>query len=401
MVYYRRNLLVLSFTGFLASCGLYQVVPFLPMFIKELGIKGGVTFWSGVTLAAQTVAAIIMLPYWGKLADKYGRKLMIIRAGICGTLIFIGMSYCSALWQFLVLRVLNGVLTGFVPASITLVGTNTPQPEAARSVAIVQSTVAFGTIIGPSVGSILANWVGYRGSMLASGAMAALAVLLVHILVEERQKVSTSSESTSLWQDFRLALEKPVLVTALYSDMTDSFMMTAGQPILILYIQELIGSRINLFAGPIFSLPGLALVLTNYCWCRMGEQYTFQKVILLGLTGAGVFIVLQGMVRDIWWFAAAYFLAGLCSAAISPNTAGLVATRVEKDFQGRAFAIQQSSRSFGYFVAPLLAGCLGSIFSLQLVFIVVGLMGLAAMVAIRIQTHTYKDRETIPEPIVL
>jgi DHA1 family multidrug resistance protein-like MFS transporter len=401
MMYYRRNLLVLSLTSFLASCSLYQIVPFLPMFIKELGATGGVTFWSGAVLAAQTIAAIVMLPYWGKLADKYGRKLMIIRAGICAVFIYLGMSYCRNVWQLLLLRVLNGLLTGFIPASITLVGTNTPQPKAARSVAIIQSAVAFGTIAGPSVGSILANWVGYRGSMLVSGAMGVMAVLLVYILVEERQKVTACIQKTSLCQDFRLALKKSVLVTALCSDMADSFVMTAGQPVLILYIQELAGTRANLFAGPIFSLPGLALVLTNYCWCRLGERYAFQRIILLGLTGAGFFIVLQGLVREIWWFATTYFLAGLFSAAISPNTAGLVATGVEKDFQGRAFALQQSSRNFGGFLAPLLAGFLGNILPLQWVFVVVGLMGLIAAATIRMQMRACKDskdKKTTPEP---
>jgi DHA1 family multidrug resistance protein-like MFS transporter len=401
MVYYRRNLLVLSLTSFLASCGLNQVVPFLPMFIKELGVTGGVAFWSGVTLAAQTIAAIVMLPYWGKLADQYGRKLMIIRAGICAVLINFGMSYSQTVWQLLLLRVLNGALTGLIPASITLIGTNTPQPEVARSVAIVQSVVAFGTIAGPSVGSILANWVGYRGSMLVSGIMVAVGVLLVFLFVEERQKVSTCSQSTSLWQDFRLAIKKPVLVTALCSDMTDSFMMTAGQPILILYIQELTGIRVNLFTGPIFSLPGLALVLTNYCWCRLGERFVFQRVIILGLTGTGIFIVLQGMIHDIWWFAITYFLAGLCSAAVSPNTAGLVTTRVETEFKGRAFALQQSSRCFGSFLAPLLAGFLGSTFSLQMVFILVGFLGLIVATAIRIQMRSYnKYDEAMKIPVM-
>jgi DHA1 family multidrug resistance protein-like MFS transporter len=255
-------------------------------------------------------------------------------------------------------------------------------------VAVIQSAVAFGTIIGPAVGGILANWVGYRVSMLVSGAMVAVAVLLVWMLVEERQKVTAGVQPTSLWQDFHLALQKPVLVTALCSDMTYGFLTMASQPLLVLYIQELAGSRANLFTGPIFALPGVAMVLTNYCWCRLGERYTFQRIIMLGLTGAGIFILLQGLIRNIWWFAAAYFMVGLCVAAITPNTAGLVATRVEADFRGRAFALQQSSQCFGCFFAPLLSGYLGSILSLQWVFGVAGLLGLAGAIAIRLQMCT-------------
>ncbi|HYH05153.1 MAG TPA: MFS transporter, partial [Bacillota bacterium] len=92
-------------------------MPFLPLFIQDLGVKDGIAFWSGMILAAQTVASIVMMPLWGKVADKYGRKPMIIRAGICLALIYLGMSLCQTLWQLLLLRLLNGMLTGFIPSS--------------------------------------------------------------------------------------------------------------------------------------------------------------------------------------------------------------------------------------------------------------------------------------------
>jgi DHA1 family multidrug resistance protein-like MFS transporter len=395
MVFYRRNLLVLSLVNFLASCSLDLVVPFLPLFVKELGVKSGVTLWAGVMLAVPMTTAIVMMPYWGKLADQYGRKLMIIRPGICLFFIYLGMSSCQTLWQLLLLRVLHGALTGFIPASLTLVATNTPTSKAVRYVAVVQSAIAFGGIVGPSVGSIMVEWVGYRDSMLVSGIMMAVAVLLVALLVEERHKVTGDTQPTSLKQDFRLAFKKPVLVMVGYSNMTYSFVMTASQPILVLYIQELIGSQANLFTGPIFSLPGLAILLTNYCWCRLGERYTFPIIILLGLGGAGIFTVLQGLIGSIWWFAAAYFLAGLFAAAVSPNTAGLVATKVEAEFHGRAFAIQQSFQNLSRFFAPLLTGCLGSFLSLQWIFIIVGLIGLTAAAAIRLQLCGCKHYEVM------
>jgi DHA1 family multidrug resistance protein-like MFS transporter len=393
MVYYRRNLLVLSLTTFLAACSWNQVVPFLPMFIKSLGVKSGLAFWSGAVLAAQTIATIVMMPFWGKVADKYGRKLMIIRAGICLSLIYLGMSYCQSLWQLLLLRVLNGILTGFIPASITLVATNSPKNESARCVALIQSAVAFGTIAGPSLGSVLANWAGYRGSMQVSFVAVLAAVFLVYLLVEERQKVTAGSQPTSLWQDFRLAFGKPVLVTAMFSDMASGFVTLASQPILALYIQQLTGAQANLFTGPIFSLPGLAVLITNYFWCRIGEKQTFQRVILWGLTGLGIFSVLQGLTQNIWIFAGLYFLAGIFAAAVSPNTAGLVATRIEPDFQGRAFAIQQSFRNLGGFFAPLLAGTLGSFFPFQWVFMIVGLICLAALGLIRAQMRSWVGKE--------
>ncbi|HYH03022.1 MAG TPA: MFS transporter, partial [Bacillota bacterium] len=269
--------------------------------------------------------------------------------------------------------------------------------ESARNVSIVQSAVAFGTIAGPSVGSILAGWVGYRGSMTVSFIVVSLAVLLVYCLVDERRKVTGCARQTSLWQDFRVAFKMPVLLTAMFSDMAAGLVTMASQPILILHIQKLTGKAADLFCGPIFSLPGLAILLTNYTWCRIGEKRTFQKVVLVGLTGMGLFTVMQGMTSNIWIFALFYFAGGIFAAAVSPNTAGLVTTNVDPDFQGRAFSIQQSSRNLGNLVAPLLSGIIGSFLPFQWVFIVVGCLSLMAMVLIRFQMRTWAAPVSAPE----
>lgn len=389
MVYYRRNLLVLSLTTFLAACSWNQIMPFLPLFIKSLGMSKGLAFWSGVIMAAQTVATIVMMPFWGKVADKYGRKLMIIRAGICLALIYLGMAFCREFWQLLLLRLLNGGLTGFIPSSVTLVATNSPKGEGPRNVSIVQSAVAFGGIAGPSVGSFLARWAGYRGSMLVSAVVVGTAVLLVHLLVEERQKVQRCAPTTSLWQDFRKAVKMPVLLTAMLSDMTAGLVTMAVPPILILHIQRMTGAAADLFCGPIFALPGLAILLTNYLWCRMGERKTFQAVIGWGLAGMSLFTLMQGFTANVWIFAGCYFIAGVFAAGVSPNTAGLVATRIEPDFQGRAFAILQSARNLGGLVAPLVSGVIGSLYSFQWVFLVTGSISLIALMLIRIQRRSW------------
>jgi DHA1 family multidrug resistance protein-like MFS transporter len=388
MTYYQRNLLVLSFTSFIAAAGWTQILPFLPLFIADLGVHERLAFWSGIIIAAQTVATIVMTPFWGKVADKYGRKLMIIRAGVCLTLIYLGMSLCQSLWQLILLRVLNGVLTGFIPSSLTLVATNSPQSESARNVSVLQSTVAFGTIAGPPLGSIMAQIAGYRGSMVLSAIAVGFAVVLAAWLVEEREKAH-QKEQTSLWQDFRLAFRMPKLLTAMLADMVTGLVTMASQPILVLHLQNLVGKAADAFGGPIFALPGLAIVLTNYTWCRIGEKRTFQKVVLFGLSGMGIVYLIQGFVYDIWIFAGLYFFGGVFAAAVSPNTAALVATGVAPGFQGRAFAIQQSSRNFGSFVAPLLAGIIGSYYNFHWLFIIVGSIAVLSMFLIRLQMRTW------------
>jgi DHA1 family bicyclomycin/chloramphenicol resistance-like MFS transporter len=274
-----------------------------------------------------------------------------------------------------------------------MVAVNTPKNEVTRYVTFIQSVVVFASVAAPSVGGILMNWTDYRGLMLVSGIMVAVAVLLVYLLVEEQQKLTTGTQPTSMLQDFRIAFKKPILVTVLCSEMVYGFVAFASQPILILYVQGLIRSRVNLFTGLICSSPGLAIVMTNYFWCCLGEKHTFQRIIFIGLAGAVVFTILQGMVWNIWWFAAAYFLAGMFAAAVSPNTTDMIATRMAGDFQSRAFALQQSSRAFGSFFGPILVGFLGDFLPLQWVFSVVGILGMIAVTALQIQMSVYRHSE--------
>ncbi len=161
--YYKRNLYVLWFATFLVSASWTQVIPFLPLFLAELGVTENLDFWSGLAVSAHFVTGMIMMPIWGKLGDRYGRKPMLIRAGLSLSIIYFLTSLSTEAWHVVVARLANGALTGFIPMSISLVGTNTPPQYSARYVASVQTSSAIGTIVGPVIGGTLAGIFGVRG----------------------------------------------------------------------------------------------------------------------------------------------------------------------------------------------------------------------------------------------
>jgi DHA1 family multidrug resistance protein-like MFS transporter len=373
--YYKRNLIVLSVTVFMAAVGWNQLLPFLPQFLKELGVTRDLPFWSGVIFAIQWVSMIIMSLVWGKISDKYGRKPMIIRAGVALVFIYTGMSFCQNIWQLAVLRILNGALTGFIPSSITLVATNTPKELSGRYVSIIQSAVAAGAIAGPAIGGILAEVIGYRHSMLVSGLILFAATCLVMFFVEERNQV-TITESSSILEDCRTGFSKPPLVTAMLGDMAIGMILAAALPILSLYLSELIGRKADAINGFVYALPGVAIAMTAYFWSRRGERVTYPRNIVTGLIGAGIFMCCAGLTRNIFLFCISYFCAGIFAAAVNPSTAALVATKVGGDFRGRAYGMLQSGRQMGMLIAPILAGVIGNFLGLRWVFIIIGVVGL-------------------------
>lgn len=371
MPYYRRNLYILSTTIFLAAISWNQIMPFLPLFLKSMGIKGAdLKWWIGMVFSVQAVASIIAQPFWGKLGDSYGRKPMIIRAGLFLTCIYYGMSFCQTPWQLALFRFLNGALTGFIPGSITLIATNTPQEKTPSFVATSQVAASAGLIVGPAIGSWLADSVGYRGSMRVSGTAVLISTLFVWLFVKEPNKVN-NVEKTSLLQDFAISLRSPVLAAVLFTAMVATVFGSAISPFLALHLLEIAGSHFK-HVGLIFSLPAIAFVLTARFWTRFGERLGYHYAIIIGLAGGGVGAILLALPHNIWVFAGLYFIVGIILASIGPATSALICTKIEESFRGRAYGMQNAAATLGAFAAPLAASYFAAQFGISSVFIFVG-----------------------------
>ncbi|NPV80951.1 MAG: MFS transporter [Firmicutes bacterium] len=381
--YYKRNLYVLSFTIFLAAVSWNQVVPFLPIFLRDLGVPDSdLAQWSGIIFAMQSVSGIVMQPLWGKLADRFGRKPMVVRAGICLVLIYMGMSICKTAWQLAIFRFLNGALTGFIPGSIALIATNTPELLSGRYVAIAQTASATGGIIGPAIGGALAGLFGFRGAMQISGVVVLFSTLLVIWIVKEPNKASINVE-TSLLEDFRIAVRNPVLLVVMGTTMIAWIVSGAIQPILTIYLEQLSSVEAHWLSGIVFSLPGLGFLLTAYRWSCLGERISYYGALLRGLIGTGLSVFALALVTNIWQFAIFYFVSGVFMAAIAPCAAALIATKVDESFRGRAYGIQQAAGTMGGFVAPLAGGMIGGLLGLRYVFVFTAAVSLLGALMLR------------------
>jgi MFS transporter, DHA1 family, multidrug resistance protein len=387
MPYYRRNLFILSITIFLSAASWNQVVPFLPLFLRDLGVKTGALQWSGWVFAAPAIASIVAMPFWGKMGDRHGQKKMVIRAGICLSAIYFGMSICTAPWHLVMLRFLNGALTGFIPGSMALIATNTPQEYAARSVATAQTASAAGQILGPAVGGFLAAIFTYRGSMRISGAAVLLSVLLVLFLVKEPNK-ERIAEPTTLLQDFAASLRSPILAPIMLILLLYGLFVGSISPILTVHLTRMnagmpisfAGRMLSLteFAGLVFALlPAAFLLSTYYLWTRLGERRGFHRNVQIGLVGTTVSAFALAVTKNIWVFSALFFTAGLWLAAINSATSAIICTEIDEGSRGHAYGMQLSANMLGALIAPLVAGYVGSALGIPSVFILISVIFLA------------------------
>ncbi len=384
MPYYRKNIYILSTTVCLASMSWYLVIPFLPLFIKQMGVsKQALPYWVGVTFAVQSLGSMVFQPLWGKLADTYGRKPMILRAGFCLAFVYFAMSVCRAPWQLALLRFLNGALTGFIPGSYALIATNTPEEIAPQYVATAQAAANVGLIAGPALGGFLSSLFGYPATMQISGAAVLLSTLIVAAFVEEPNKVDPG-KPTSIIEDLFTALRSPVQVSLLFAVTFVWMFASAISPYLTLYLKSLNGSSPDWIVGAVFSLPAIAFILTARWWTGLGERWGYEKSITLGLAAAGVLTLLLAFSRAIVPFGLAYFVTSIFTSALAPSISGLTITRVEESFRGRAYGIQQAAGTLGGFIAPLIAARMSAAYGVPAVFIFVGAAFLVGCVVFKL-----------------
>jgi MFS family permease len=377
---WKKNLWVLWIGSFITAASFSMVVPFLPLFLLELGVHTHTEIWSGLLFSAAFFAGAISSPYWGSLADRYGRKPMIIRAGFVLFFIYILTSMVTNPYELLALRLTQGLLSGFIPGAIALVGTNTPETKVGYALSMMSTATATGSIVGPLLGGLISRLVSHRAAFATAGVLVLLATLLVIFWVKE-QNFKPAAKRSSVIQSLQAAFHNRMLLTVLVLTMLTQFSIMTIEPVLPLYIVELGGSvqDASLLAGFVFSLSGIASILFAPRWGKLADKIGFHKVLTAGLLFGGLGTLAQLLFHEIWGFSVIRFVYGAFFCAVFPALNGLVVRSTEEDFRGRAFGLNQTANQIGGMLGPLAGGALSGVFSVHSIFWVTGVLLLLTM----------------------
>ncbi|MHB0887031.1 MAG: MFS transporter [Bacillota bacterium] len=380
MPQWKRNVIVLWISVFIAGICWTSIMPFFPVYLEQLGVNQGVEFWSGVIIALSSVCSMVMSPVWGAVGDRYGRRLMMLRAGIFLVLGYVLTAFAQAGWQLALIRMMIGALTGFVPMAVAIVGVSTPQAEVGQALGIIQTAWPSGAIIGPVVGGVALDLVGIRASSLTSAVLVGLATLLVLFAVREDFTPPPRTEQGIL-TDLRAAARNRLLMAVVLISAVSQAAIMALEPVIVPFVRDLAGvGAPGWIAGVLYALPGVAFVLMAPWWARRGERVGYAQTVALGLGLSALFYVPQAFVGQTWQLGALRLSSGVVGAAIGPGVAALLATKVPRDLRGRAFGLNQAASAAGAIVGPLLGGYVGSFVNPRGVFILIALIFFAGYV---------------------
>jgi MFS transporter, DHA1 family, multidrug resistance protein len=360
------------------------VLPFLPLYLKELGVTpdSAVVFWSGALITSTGISLAIFSPIWGALADRRGRKVMVLRSMIVGGLIIALMGLVQNVGQFLVLRILQGVFTGTIAASTALVASIVPRERLASSMGILQTSVYVGISAGPVVGGVIAEVVGIRGTFVIAGAMLAVAGLLVWVFVHEHYPLPSTVRRlgffTMLGRGVRSPTLMPLMVTLLMVQLASAIVL----PILPLFVERLSSPAdpVKLYAGLAFGTTAVFSALAAISYSRLVDRSGYRRILIFACVGAAAFFLPQAFARNIGQFLLLRAGLGVFIGVLIPATNAIVGLSTPADMRGSAYGLTSSGTAVGNAVGPLLGSTVAASYGYPSVFIATAVvLGLLAL----------------------
>ena len=395
--HWQTTVRILWITQFATMAAFGSSLTFIPLYILELGIPDArqAALWAGIVAGGAGISMAVFSPIWGILADRFGKKLMLERAFLGATVTLLLMGLAQSAPQLLVLRVIQGSLSGTTTAISTLVASITPQEHLGRVLGSMQMSIFAGTTVGPFVGGVLADTLGYRVAFITTSFVCLGAGIAVITLVHEPPQKKQPPAAFRLPQ-FRNPFGNSMLRTVFMlapAIFIVQFASMAARPIFPLFVAEIATtSDIASFAGLelddfIATIAGLLIattgVVATFCSLITGrfiDSHRARLLLIVAVVGSALTNVGHALVASLLQLWIVRILLGTCNGIWAPTYSATVGLSVPSERRGLAFGISASASSLGNAFGPIVGGYVGAVFGIRAVFVAAaGALMLAAL----------------------
>lgn len=349
-------------------------MPFLPLYVEQLGITDpqALNLWSGLVFSITFLFSAIASPFWGGLADRKGRKIMLLRSALGMAIVMMLMGMATSIWQFLALRALLGLLGGFVPNANALIATQVPRGKTGWALGWLSTGAVSGALIGPLIGGLLADSFGLRPVFFITAGVLFTCFLMTLFCVRE-SFIPVQKKDMLHARQVLSSLKNPRLVLALFVT-TLIIQVATGSiaPILTLYVRELAGHVSNLafISGMIASVPGVAALMSAPRLGKLGDRIGPERILITMLMLSVLLLIPMAFVQNTWQLGILRFLLGAADGALLPAVQSLLIYNASNQVAGRVFSYNQSFRDIGNVTGPLMGATVSAHFGFRAVFIV-------------------------------
>ena len=369
---WRRNLYVVWFATFASLTGGSLVQPFLPLFInRDLGVSdpGTAAIWFGLATSGGGIAQAILAPIWGILADRHGRKAMLVRAQFAIGAANASMSFVGSPWQLVGLRVIQGMFSGVVGASRALVAGSVPRDRVPYAMGLIQSAIFMGQTLGPTIGGIMGSAIGFRASFLVTASINLVAGTLAVMYVKEQPIERPGGRGSRGRGSLREMLRSRALAVLFVTFFLTSVGNMLSRPIIPLLLQEIDPDHDVAFtAGLAFSVLGVSGAIASVAASRSSGRIGLRHLVVYAAITSAVSTYVVGLGTTPLMVLAALFVTGLAQGTLASSSTAMISLAAPASRQGTAFGMLTSAQSLAMGAGPLAGGLLAAFADLRTPF---------------------------------
>lgn len=361
----------------MAMMGMSAIVPFLPLYIRDLGVSGvdATAAWSGWIFAGPFFISLFLTPVWGSLGDKYGRKLISLRAifGLAIAQLLIGIAQSPE--QLLIFRFIQGGLSGFTPSAMAMVAANTPEEKNSYALGLLQTSVASGTVIGPLVGGLLADIFGNRMVFFIVAALLFITGIFFAIYVKEKKFESGTNHRFTLVENTKYVFKNKKLRYTFYLILLTSFAIAFIRPIFVLYVEEFHVSKefFTTITGLLYGVVGIFTAISAPLWGKMAQKRGINNVIIMASIITGSMYLMHLAVLDIYSLAPVRAVLGFGYGGLLPLMFASISADTPHHRKSGVMGIGSSAQILGNILGPSLSGTIAAFMGLRFPFFISGI----------------------------
>ncbi len=385
---WKRTLYAIWAAELLAVAGFSTSMPITPLYLQDLGVSDPtrLKFLTGLVQALPSLALVFFSPIWGSVADNYGRKPMLLRAMFGGTVIMLLQGLVQAPWQLVILRTVQGCLTGTVAAATILVASVAPKEEAGYGLGLLQMAIFLGASAGPLVGGVIADLVGRRTNFFVTSVLLLAAGIIVSRFAQDNFTPPKDRKSLlrSLVPDFSPLAKSRALVSLVAVIAADQIAGSITNPFLPLIIQKLSqgSALVGSTTGVILGCGAASSALAAFAIGKVSYRFGYKRTLTVCMIGASIFLIPQAFARTwvqllLLRVASSFFVGGNL-----PSANALIAQRAERGKTGSIYGLSASVASASNAVGPVIGAGIAMGIGFNAVFIATAVILASAGAAI-------------------
>lgn len=356
---WRRNQVAVTAGSFVGFTGFTMVMPFLASYIQGMGVTdvGEVALWTGLTLGVTPAVSAMCAPLWGRVADRFGNKILLQRSLASCVLVMGLMAYAAQPWHLFTLRAMLGLVGGYGPLTVSMAAMSAPAEHMARAIGAVQTAQRIGPAIGPAIGGLLAAVVGLRDAFLVSAAVYAAAFLMVTIMYTEPSRAAREPGANGRVSfGTVLAFENFVVLMVVIFGL--QVVDRSLGPVLQLHVTELGYSLRDstVIVGVLFSVLAVSAACGNQLAARLLKRATTRAVIAGSILSAAGALAVFALVESVWLMTATMAAFGLTIGTALTTTFTAAGSIVPREAHGVGFGFLASASLIGSAISPVLSG---------------------------------------------